>query len=200
MQQRYYDPQIGLFLSVDPVAADGGSGVSFNRYKYAANSPYSFKDPDGRQECYSCERGYGASTALVLHDNPNAMRIWRGGEEAALSTSNGAEVGADIGEAIADFIDADDYSDEALGDLVVNVALAGIVPIKVSGGAEHTKGARSSTKGKHEKGQTRKQRDRGGEKGDKSRAPPRKPPAGHKGPWPPKPPAPPKPPKPPKES
>lgn len=61
MQQRYYDPQIGLFLSVDPVAADGGSGVSFNRYKYAANSPYSFKDPDGRQECYSCVHGFGAA-------------------------------------------------------------------------------------------------------------------------------------------
>ncbi|MDP2813509.1 MAG: RHS repeat-associated core domain-containing protein [Erysipelotrichaceae bacterium] len=37
--------------------------------------------------------------------------------------------------------------------------------------AEHTKGARPSTKGKHKKGQTRKGRDQGGEKGDARRKP-----------------------------
>jgi RHS repeat-associated protein len=45
--QRYYDPQIGRFLSIDPVAANTGAG--FNRYSYAANAPYSFTDPDGRK-------------------------------------------------------------------------------------------------------------------------------------------------------
>ena len=34
---------------------------------------------------------------------------------------------------------------------------------------EHTKGARNSTKGKHQKGQTRKKKDNGGEKGDARR-------------------------------
>src|SRR3546814_20935067 len=48
MQQRYYDPQIGRFLSVDPVSADTVTGWNFNRYNYAANNPYKFKDPDGR--------------------------------------------------------------------------------------------------------------------------------------------------------
>ena len=42
MQQRYYDPQIGRFLSVDP--ADSG----FNLYNYANNNPYRSTDPDGR--------------------------------------------------------------------------------------------------------------------------------------------------------
>jgi hypothetical protein len=50
--------------------------------------------------------------------------------------------------------------------------------------AEHTKGARPSTLGKHQKGQARRTADRGGEKGE--RLPPRKKPPGHKGPWPPK--------------
>ncbi len=36
-------------------------------------------------------------------------------------------------------------------------------------GEEHKKNARPSSRGKHEKGQTRKQRDAGGEKGDKRR-------------------------------
>lgn len=48
MQQRYYDPQIGRFLSVDPVAANPNTGASFNRYWYADNNPYKFTDPDGR--------------------------------------------------------------------------------------------------------------------------------------------------------
>lgn len=50
MQQRYYDPAIGRFLSVDPVTAyDTGDWRQFNRYAYAFNNPYTFTDPDGRQ-------------------------------------------------------------------------------------------------------------------------------------------------------
>jgi len=48
MQQRYYDPAIGRFLSVDPVTANSGTGANFNRYWYANNNPYRFTDPDGR--------------------------------------------------------------------------------------------------------------------------------------------------------
>ncbi len=48
MQQRYYDPLAGRFLSVDPVSTSAKDGSYFNRYVYAANNPYKFKDPDGR--------------------------------------------------------------------------------------------------------------------------------------------------------
>ena len=46
--QRYYDPQIGRFLSVDPVTAYEKPMTNFNRYAYAFNNPYKFTDPDGR--------------------------------------------------------------------------------------------------------------------------------------------------------
>lgn len=49
MQQRYYDPAIGRFLSVDPMASDRENGWNFNRYNYAANNPYLYVDPDGRK-------------------------------------------------------------------------------------------------------------------------------------------------------
>ncbi|MFY2763923.1 RHS repeat domain-containing protein [Arenimonas sp. MALMAid1274] len=49
MQQRYYDPEIGRFLSVDPVTASSVNGGNFNRYWYANNNPYKFSDPDGRR-------------------------------------------------------------------------------------------------------------------------------------------------------
>lgn len=48
MQQRYYDPSIGRFLSVDPVTAHAKPGQNFNRYWYGNNNPYKFTDPDGR--------------------------------------------------------------------------------------------------------------------------------------------------------
>ena len=48
MQQRYYDPAIGRFLSVDPMVIDTTTGWNFNRYNYAADNPYKFTDPDGR--------------------------------------------------------------------------------------------------------------------------------------------------------
>jgi RHS repeat-associated protein len=46
--QRYYDPAIGRFLSVDPVTAYEKPLTNFNRYAYGFNNPYKFTDPDGR--------------------------------------------------------------------------------------------------------------------------------------------------------
>ncbi len=56
MQQRYYDPGIGRFLSVDPVTAYENPVGAFNRYYYANNNPYANIDPDGR-ECFALNSG-----------------------------------------------------------------------------------------------------------------------------------------------
>lgn len=48
MQQRYFDPLLGVFVSTDPVGVDTDSGGLFNRYMYSALNPYTFVDPDGR--------------------------------------------------------------------------------------------------------------------------------------------------------
>lgn len=70
MQQRYYDPGIGRFLSVDPVTANGTTGSNFNRYWYANNNPYKFTDPDGRESaCISnggdCGMGPGTGQKIM---------------------------------------------------------------------------------------------------------------------------------------
>lgn len=52
MQQRYMDPQLGVFLSVDPVKAYQKPVEQFNRYRYANANPYTLTDPNGADAIY----------------------------------------------------------------------------------------------------------------------------------------------------
>jgi RHS repeat-associated protein len=45
MRARYYDPQVGRFISEDPIGFDGGD---VNLYAYVSNNPINLVDPDGR--------------------------------------------------------------------------------------------------------------------------------------------------------
>ena len=45
---RYYDPQLGRFLSEDPIGIAGG----LNLYAYAGNDPVNRRDPSGLDGCY----------------------------------------------------------------------------------------------------------------------------------------------------
>lgn len=78
MQQRYYDPTIGRFLSTDPVTAQGGDIRYFNRYAYAANNPFRYVDPDGRRLEFSRLNGatFGdqASTMSYLYSSSTAAK------------------------------------------------------------------------------------------------------------------------------
>jgi len=76
MQQRYYDPTIGRFLSIDPVGVSPINGLNFNRYWYANNNPYRYTDPDGRNavaflggvvtESWNAVNGRGFDGAMVM--------------------------------------------------------------------------------------------------------------------------------------
>lgn len=68
MEQRYYDPMIGRFLSIDPVTADSVTGANFNRYWYANNNPYKFTDPDGRQALCSGSQAKRCIAVLDMDD------------------------------------------------------------------------------------------------------------------------------------
>jgi RHS repeat-associated protein len=44
---RYYSPDLGRFMSIDPESVNPENIMSFNRYAYANNNPYLYKDPIG---------------------------------------------------------------------------------------------------------------------------------------------------------
>lgn len=73
MQQRYYDPTIGRFLSVDPVTVQNKNGANFNRYWYGNNNPYRFNDPDGRYSCEASVCPVVASSLRTARDQMNTL-------------------------------------------------------------------------------------------------------------------------------
>ena len=81
-QQRYYDDDIGRFLSADPVTPYGGDTRYFNRYWYAAGNPYKHTDPDGRVLDTIADIGFIAYSGYKLATEP--------------SWTNAAALGADI--------------------------------------------------------------------------------------------------------
>ncbi|MDG2526213.1 RHS repeat-associated core domain-containing protein [Stenotrophomonas sp. HITSZ_GD] len=62
MQQRYYDAEVGRFISIDPVYTDPLQGANFNRFQYAESNPYFFTDRDGRES---------GATFKLLNDQAN---------------------------------------------------------------------------------------------------------------------------------
>jgi RHS repeat-associated protein len=101
MQQRYYDPTLGIFTSVDPVAARP-TGDNFCRYCYARNNPYRFTDPDGR------ETG-AAFRAIYIADSGQSHQSQEMGESAqvvvdvAVAVAIDVAVGGPSGEGVAVF-------------------------------------------------------------------------------------------------
>jgi RHS repeat-associated protein len=92
MQQRYYDPVAGRFLSIDPVVTDANTGTSFNRYVYASNSPYKYIDPDGRQSLVNNMPVYSPKVQVEI-----AVRVFYGQlfeKTKAIATAASVALGA----------------------------------------------------------------------------------------------------------
>lgn len=45
---RYYNPDTGVFLSLDPVRGDVKNPLTMNEYNYGNNNPVMNVDPDGK--------------------------------------------------------------------------------------------------------------------------------------------------------
>jgi RHS repeat-associated protein len=192
---RYYGSSMGRFMSpdwsdeTDPVPyADLKNPQSLNLYSYVHNNPLRVADPDGHDGDDDEDDGdpqqAGAIPLVAPIAIPSVFEMVVGAIAAAPEAIGAGLV---FGPAMAFPKDLD------CGCLTPaqQAAYAAKSNEGESAGATHTTGARESTRKKHEQGQSRKKKDRGGEKGDKNRRPNRKPPMGPngkkiKGPWPPR--------------
>lgn len=67
MKARLYDPEIGRFLTPDPLLADPSQIQGINPYSYVNNNPLRFVDPSGMQSNeYIPNGGYGGSGCLGI--------------------------------------------------------------------------------------------------------------------------------------
>ena len=213
---RYYGSTIGRFLSPDefpggPVSAFGGDPAppgplpyadianpqSLNKYSYTYNNPLNMVDPDGHDpdaaDVVDVITDAIDAEATAVANEVGSNIFWRGAGTAAA-------YGVGIGLSVKLNIDA--YADRTKNEANLKMqeaAASNDVALRKQqqqqqqgpspdprAESEHTKGARPSTKQDHQTGTARKRRDKGGEKGDERRRPPRKRPKGWKGPWPPK--------------
>nr|WP_141543199.1 RHS repeat-associated core domain-containing protein [Bacillus wiedmannii] len=55
---RYYNPEHGVFLSVDPDSGDEDDPVTQNGYTYADNNPAMMTDPDGHSPTLLINAGF----------------------------------------------------------------------------------------------------------------------------------------------
>lgn len=92
MQQRYYDPLAGRFLSLDPIVADSTSGYGFNRFAYANSSPLTLIDPDGRSTCANVDCSMSTIDEVIPRFNLQSPPV-NGMEGLPVDIASGVEMG-----------------------------------------------------------------------------------------------------------
>ncbi len=192
---RDYDGSTGTWLSKDARRFGGGDT---NLSAYVAGDPLNWIDSSGRTF------GLGGVTIVTgPPPPPPPIVIAPGAAEGAASVSvgtglEGGAAGAAGGGILAagavlvsgvvgvgvGYLIEETFSDKIQG--VLDSIFGDPTEMPAISCAEHLKNKRPSTLGKHEKGQARKNRDRGGEKGDANRGYSRRKPDNYKGPWPPR--------------
>ena len=98
MQARYYDPNFGRFLSIDPVGFSPLNPGSFGRYTYSLNDPVNRIDPNG-EESFLISRpiaitGGAAnhSFVVVVDVNKGYLKRYSYGPSGASPVSNAGKL------------------------------------------------------------------------------------------------------------
>lgn len=96
MQQRYYDPIAGRFLSVDPIVTDANTGKGFGLYTYLDNNPHAKIDPDGRAAVsFEAVLGFGGGITIGYDSSTTELAIT---VSAGAGVSGGAQIDPRPGE------------------------------------------------------------------------------------------------------
>ena len=97
---RYYDPELGRFMALDPEMGDLSSPQTLNRYVYCHNSPLIFKDPTGKFGIFGAAIGaaIGAATNVLIGAVTGNLHSWEDVAKAAIVGGvSGAIAGATCG-------------------------------------------------------------------------------------------------------
>jgi hypothetical protein len=111
MHARYYTPELGRFLSVDPERSGvGDPPQAYNRYAYALDNPVTLTDPEGEDVVYlGVEGGYALLSGFrfeggVIVDTSGSVGLYgSAGINLGLYLNGGPLVGYSTVDTIEDF-------------------------------------------------------------------------------------------------
>jgi RHS repeat-associated protein len=85
MHARYFSPNLGRFLSVDPVGGEVGSSQSWNRYSYVRNNPIIRNDPTGLIDGGLVKHEHNTAMGIYFPAVPQKEAAWLAGLGASLT-------------------------------------------------------------------------------------------------------------------
>jgi len=100
---RYYDPELGRFISRDIILGEPKASQTLNLYVYTKNNPVKFTDPDGRWVWAAAGAVTGAAAGAYAGYRLAKKRGWRGWKRR-LAIAGGAVAGAAIGAVSGHYI------------------------------------------------------------------------------------------------
>ena len=89
---RYYDPDIGRFMGMDPAQFTESNVHSFNKYAYGNNNPYVYIDPDGEASLWVTVAFVAIGVAFLVYKGKQATE--RMAENNRAQTQAGEDLAA----------------------------------------------------------------------------------------------------------
>ncbi|EUJ48005.1 wall-associated protein [Listeria rocourtiae FSL F6-920] len=84
LMARYYEPEQGIFISVDPDPGDEDDPLTMNSYNYANNNPVMHIDPDGHWVWLAINAGFAAYDGYKSYKKTKSLR------KAGIAAAKGA--------------------------------------------------------------------------------------------------------------